>query len=168
MVDVPILSILTFLPLFGVLFMLLIKGDEVNVSRNSRRVAFFVASFNFLLSLALLVKFEGTNPDFQLVEKVEWFSALNISYHMGIDGISLFFVLLATFLTPLCILASWRSIKNRVKEYMIAFLVLETFMIGTFCALDAVLFYVFFEGVLIPMFIIIGVCGGGTPGVLCV
>src|SRR5690606_33330515 len=98
--------------------------------------------------------------EFQFVQQVEWLPALGLQYKMGVDGISLYFVLLSTFLTPLCILASWHSIKSRVKEYMIAFLVLETLMIGTFCALDTILFYVFFEAVLIPMFLIIGIWGG--------
>lgn len=160
MMDLPILSLLTFLPLLGVIFILIIRGNEDAVAKNSRRVALYTSVFTFILSLYLLVNFDGATADFQFVEKVQWFDALNIQYHMGVDGISLFFVLLATFLTPICILASWHSIKKRVKEYMIAFLILETFMIGTFCALDAVLFYVFFEGVLIPMFIIIGVWGG--------
>lgn len=160
MIEFPILSLLTFIPLIGVLFTLMIRGQEETVARNAKRVALYVTSFNFLLSLYMLVQFNAANGDFQFIEKVEWFPALGINYHMGIDGISLFFVMLSTFLTPICILASWNSIKNRVKEYMIAFLVLETFMIGTFCALDAVLFYIFFEGVLIPMFIIIGVWGG--------
>ena len=160
MIDFPILSLLTFLPLVGVLFIMLIRGQEEVVARNSRRVALYTSAFNFILSLYMLLKFKGDSADFQFVEKFEWFPAFGIQYHMGVDGISLFFIILSTFLTPICILASWHSIKTRVKEYMIAFLVLETFMIGTFCALDSVLFYIFFEGVLIPMFIIIGVWGG--------
>jgi len=158
--DFPILSVLTFLPLVGVLFILLIRGDEATVAKNARKTALFVSSITFLISLYMMVSFDAANDGFQFVENTPWFSALGISYHMGVDGISLFFVMLATFLTPICILSSWKAIKTRVKEYMIAFLVLETFMIGTFCALDAVLFYIFFEGVLIPMFIIIGVWGG--------
>ena len=160
MIDFPILSLLTFLPLVGVLFILLIRGQEERVSQNARRVALYTTVFNFILSLYMLFNFQGDTADFQFVEKAEWLPALGIQYHLGVDGISLFFVILATFLTPICILSSWNSIKSRVKEYMIAFLVLETFMIGTFASLDAVLFYVFFEGVLIPMFIIIGVWGG--------
>ena len=104
--------------------------------------------------------FNPANAGFQFVERVEWLPSLGISYTMGIDGISLFFVMLSTLLTPICILASWDAIQERVKEYMIAFLVLETLMIGTFCALDLFLFYVFFEAVLIPMFLIIGIWGG--------
>ncbi len=160
MLDFPILSLLTFLPLIGALFILLIRGDKKVADRNARWAALYTSVFTFLLSLYLLSGFDGTSAAFQFTEKVTWLPSLNISYHMGVDGISLFFVILATFLTPICILASWHAIETRVKEYMIAFLVLETFMIGTFCALDAVLFYVFFEGVLIPMFLIIGVWGG--------
>lgn len=160
MIDFPILSLLTFLPMVGVFFILIIRGKPETVALNAKRVALYTAGFNFLLSLYMLIKFDGTSADFQFVEIAEWFPALGINYRMGVDGISLFFVVLSAFLTPICILASWNSIKKRVREYMIAFLVLETFMIGTFCALDAVLFYVFFEAVLIPMFIIIGVWGG--------
>ena len=160
MINFPILSMLTFLPLLGVLFILLIRGDEERVAKNARSVALYTTAFNFILSLYLLFNFTTNYSSFQFTEEYSWFPALGINYRMGVDGISLFFVLLATFLTPICILASWHSIKTRVKEYMIAFLVLQTFMIGTFCALDAVLFYIFFEGVLIPMFIIIGVWGG--------
>ena len=114
----------------------------------------------FLISLLLWARFDATKAGFQFEEKLDWVPALNIGYHMGIDGISLFFVLLSTLLTPICILSSWDAVQVRVKEYMIAFLVLETFMVGMFCALDLALFYVFFEGVLIPMFLIIGVWGG--------
>ena len=160
MLDLPVLSLLTFLPLLGAFFIFIIRGSEEVVARNSRRAALYITVVNFLLAVYMMVNFNAESADFQFVEKKEWFSALGISYYMGIDGISLFLVVLSAFLTPICILASWRSIKTRVKEYMIAFLVLETFMIGTFCALDAVLFYIFFEGVLIPMFIIIGVWGG--------
>lgn len=160
MTDFPILTLLTFIPLIGVLFILLVRGSEEMVARNSKHLALYTSSVNFFLSLYMLSLFDKSSGDFQLVEKVEWFSALDISYTMGIDGISLFFVLLSTLLTPICILTSWKSITKRVREYMIAFLVLETMMIGTFCALDAFLFYIFFEAVLIPMFIIIGVWGG--------
>lgn len=160
MTDFPILTLLTFIPLIGVLFILLVRGSEEMVARNSKHLALYTSGVNFFLSLYMLSLFDKSSSDFQLVEKVEWFSALDISYTMGIDGISLFFVLLSTLLTPICILASWKSINKRVREYMIAFLVLETMMIGTFCALDAFLFYIFFEAVLIPMFIIIGVWGG--------
>ena len=156
----PILSLLTFFPLVGAFFILAFRGDEATVSGNAKWIALYTSGFVFLLSLYLLVDFDPAVATFQFVEKRTWLPALGLSYHMGIDGISLFFVLLSTFLTPICILASWNSVKKRVKEYMIAFLVLETLMIGTFCALDTILFYVFFEAVLIPMFLIIGIWGG--------
>ena len=156
----PILSLVTFLPLVGALFCLIVSGPKEAVDRNCRSVAIVTTTVTFLISLLLWVRFDPTKAGFQFEEKVAWVPALNIGYHAGIDGISLFFVLLSTLLTPICILASWDSIKVRVKEYMIAFLVLETFMVGMFCALDLALFYVFFEGVLIPMFLIIGVWGG--------
>ena len=156
----PILSLTTFLPLVGVLFILLIRGEEHILARNARWAALWTSLATFVISLLLWFNFDPTTSDFQFVEKFEWLPTLNIAYHMGIDGISLFFVILSTFLTPICVLASWKAITNRVKEYMIAFLVLETMMIGTFAALDFVMFYIFFEAVLIPMFIIIGVWGG--------
>ena len=156
----PILSLVTFLPLVGVLFILAARGSEEQVANNARWGALWTSLATFAISLLLWINFDPTTADFQFVEKVEWLPAFDISYHMGIDGISLFFVILSTFLTPICVLASWKAISVRVKEYMVAFLVLETFMIGTFVALDFLLFYIFFEAVLIPMFIIIGVWGG--------
>lgn len=158
--DFPILSLVTFLPLVGAVLLTLLKGDEASVASKSRMIALAVTTVTFILSLPIMIYFNPATADYQFVEKEIWFGTYGISYHMGIDGISLFFVMLSTFLTPLCILASWKSVEKRVREYMIAFLLLETFMIGTFCALDAVLFYLFFEAVLIPMYIIIGVWGG--------
>lgn len=160
MIDFPILSFLTFLPLIGAALILTIRGEGEQVARNARYSALYTTLFTLALSIYMFMRFDGNSAEFQFVEKHVWFETLGISYHMGIDGISLFFVLLSTLLTPICIIASWTSIKERVKEYMIAFLVLETFMVGTFCALDSILFYVFFEGVLIPMFLIIGIWGG--------
>jgi NADH-quinone oxidoreductase subunit M len=156
----PILSLTTFLPLVGAAFILLIRGEPDVVARNARNVALWTSLITFVLSLFIWLNFDNTTAAFQMVERADWIPAFKINYHMGVDGISVLFVLLSTFLTPLCILASWESVKVRVKEYMIAFLVLETLMVGMFCALDFVLFYVFFEGVLIPMFLIIGVWGG--------
>jgi NADH-quinone oxidoreductase subunit M len=156
----PILSLVTFLPLAGALFCLVVNGPKEAVDRNCRSAALLTSLVTFLISLVLWIRFDPTKAGFQFEEKVAWVPALGIGYHMGIDGISLFFVLLSTLLTPICILASWESVKVRVKEYMVAFLVLETFMVGMFCALDLALFYIFFEGVLIPMFLIIGVWGG--------
>lgn len=155
----PILSFITFLPLVGVFFILLIKGDQAIVERNTRYATLFVTCATFIFSLILWAKFDQTTADFQFVEKASWLGD-NINYHMGIDGISVLFILLTTFIMPICILASWTTIKVRIKEYMIAFLFLETLMIGVFSSLDLVLFYLFFEGGLIPMFLIIGVWGG--------
>jgi NADH-quinone oxidoreductase subunit M len=156
----PILSLTTFLPLVGAAFILLIRGEPDVVARNARSVALWTSLITFVLSVFIWLNFDNSTAAFQMVEQVEWIPAFNVNYHMGVDGISVLFVLLSTFLTPLCILASWESVKVRVKEYMIAFLVLETLMVGMFCALDFILFYMFFEGVLIPMFLIIGVWGG--------
>ncbi|MDH5411936.1 MAG: NADH-quinone oxidoreductase subunit M, partial [Alphaproteobacteria bacterium] len=154
------LSFTIFLPLAGVFFILISGSDDsALVARRARDVALLASGATFLASLALWYKFDPASAEMQLVESHEWFGEGGFSYHVGIDGISLFFVLLSTFLTPLCILASG-AIQTRVKEYMISFLVLETLMVGMFAALDIMLFYVFFEGVLIPMFLIIGVWGG--------
>ena len=159
MTDWPILSTVTFLPLVGALLILLIKDDSEASRRNIRNVALLTTIFVFILSLVVWAGFDNSNAGFQMVEQVDWMGG-GISYHMGVDGISVLFVVLSAFLMPFCILASWVSVEKRVKEYMIAFLILETLMIGVFCALDLFLFYVFFEASLIPMFIIIGVWGG--------
>ncbi len=156
----PILSLLIFVPLIGAVFILAVRGEQEDVNRNARQVALWTSCAVFLLSLLLWTGFDTTTADFQFVEKVEWMPAFNIAYHVGVDGISVLFVLLTTLLTPICILASWESIQERVKEYMIAFLVLETMMVGMFVALDIFVFYIFFEAVLLPMFLIIGVWGG--------
>ncbi|HLS69189.1 MAG TPA: NADH-quinone oxidoreductase subunit M [Kiloniellales bacterium] len=156
----PLLSLVTFLPLVGALFILTARGEEAVVAQGARYVALWTSMVTFVLSLFIWFGFERGTAEFQFVERLEWLPSLGIAYHMGVDGISMPFVLLSTLLTPLCILASWDSVQKHVKEYMIAFLVLETFMVGMFCALDFVAFYIFFEGVLIPMFLIIGVWGG--------
>ncbi len=160
MTDWPLLSLTTFLPLVGALFILAIRGEAQVVARNARNVALLTSLATFVVSLFILANFNGASADFQLKETAVWLPGTAISYSMGVDGISLWFVLLSTFLTPICILSTIGAVEHRVKEYMVAFLVLETLMIGMFCATDMVLFYVFFEGVLIPMFIIIGVWGG--------
>ncbi|MGB8840254.1 MAG: NADH-quinone oxidoreductase subunit M [Aliidongia sp.] len=160
MSNLPLLSLVTFLPLVGAAFIVLMRGDEAAVARNAKWAALLTSLITFGLSILLWTGFDANSADFQFVEKQAWFPSLHINYTMGIDGISLFFVLLSTLLTPICIISSWEAIHQRVKEYMLAFLVLETMMVGMFCALDLVLFYVFFEAVLIPMYLIIGVWGG--------
>ena len=158
--GLPLLSLVTFLPLLGALFIFALRGEEALVARNARWIALWTSVIVFLLSLLIWADFDSSTADFQFVEKLNWMPGYNITYLAGVDGISVFFVLLSTLLTPLCIVSAWEAIQKRVREYMIAFLVLETFMIGMFCALDIVTFYIFFEGVLIPMFLIIGVWGG--------
>jgi NADH-quinone oxidoreductase subunit M len=159
MKDWPILTTIILLPLIGALLLFILKGDDEAAKRNARWISLWTTIITFGVSLVLVVQFDPANPGFQFVERHPWLSD-TISYYVGADGLSLPFVILTTFLMPFCILASWRSIEIRVKEYMIAFLVLESLMIGVFVALDLVLFYLFFEGGLIPMFLIIGVWGG--------
>ncbi|MEF2551259.1 NADH-quinone oxidoreductase subunit M [Aurantimonas sp. A2-1-M11] len=159
MTEWPILSTVTFLPLVGALLILFIRDDSELARRNIRNVALLTTLFTFVVSLWVWIDFDNTDAGFQMVEQLEWLGG-GITYHMGVDGISMLFVILTTFLMPFCILASFESVQSRVKEYMIAFLVLETLVVGVFCALDIVLFYIFFEGGLIPMFLIIGVWGG--------
>jgi NADH-quinone oxidoreductase subunit M len=159
---VGILSLTTFLPLVGVAGILALKlfapADDPRAPNAARWIALAVTLATLALSIVLVAQFNGAAPGFQFVEDMPWFAGLH--YRMGVDGISVLFVLLTAFLLPLCILASWKSIQDRVLEYMIAFLVLEALVIGVFCALDLILFYVFFEGQLIPMFLIIGIWGG--------
>jgi NADH-quinone oxidoreductase subunit M len=164
MANWPLLSVVTFLPLVGVLFILaLVRGDEEATNRNARYMALWTSLATFLVSLLIWINFDKSKAGFQFVEALKWFDLpgnYTLAYKMGVDGISMFFVLLSTLLTPLCVISCWTAIKERVREYMIAFLVLETLMVGTFGALDLMTFYIFFEGVLIPMFLIIGVWGG--------
>ncbi|TCZ57162.1 NADH-quinone oxidoreductase subunit M [Roseicella aquatilis] len=159
-VGFPLLSLLTFLPLAGAAIIMSVRGDDAVVARNARWTALWTSLIVFLLSLTLWVKFDQSSAAFQFEEKLAWLPEFGVGYHMGVDGISVLFVLLSTALTPLCILASWEAIETRVREYMVAFLILETMMVGMFAALDFIVFYVFFEAVLIPMFLIIGVWGG--------
>ncbi len=154
----PILSVVTFLPLVGVAFILAMRGEDATALRNIRWAALWTTIVTFLVSLLIWANFSPAETGFQFVEKHSWLGG-TAAYQMGVDGISMPFVILTTFLMPICILASW-FVTKRVREYMIAFLVLETLMIGVFCALDLVLFYLFFEAGLIPMFLIIGVWGG--------
>ncbi len=158
-----LLSLITFLPLFGGLAILVMramarKDDSDVIARNAKWVALWTTLITFVLSIIMVVQFNGKSAGYQFEEHYQWFGP--ISYHMGVDGISILFVLLNAFLMPLCILASWESIKSRVTEYMVAFLLLETLVTGVFTSLDLFLFYIFFEGGLVPMFLIIGIWGG--------
>ncbi len=157
--EIPILTLTTFLPLVGVLFLFLIKGQSDFVNKTSGYVAILTSSITFFASILILINFNYLNPDFQFVEQHDWIFNF-VNYKMGIDGISLSFILLTTFITPICILATINSIKNRLREFLIALLLMETMMIGVFCSLDLFIFYLFFEAGLIPMFLIIGIWGG--------
>lgn len=155
-----LLSIVTFLPaLAAVILAVFLRGDDEAAARNAKWCALAATAATFLVSLLILAQFDPSNTDFQMVETGEWL--LGLQYKMGVDGISVLFVMLTTFIMPLVIAASW-DVKTRVKEYMIAFLLLETLMLGVFMALDLVLFYLFFEAGLIPMFLIIGIWGGAN------
>ncbi len=153
--SAPILSIVTFLPLVGAVIIGCLNRDAKG---NARWIALWTTTITFLISLLIWINFDNMSGAFQFVEERDWLDIMK--YKMGVDGISMLFVILTTFLLPLCVISSWVVIQDRVKEYMIAFLVLETLMIGVFCSLDLILFFVFFEGSLIPMFLIIGIWGG--------
>jgi NADH-quinone oxidoreductase subunit M len=155
----PILSLITFLPLLGVVFIATLRGDDAAVARNARFAALWSSLVMLALGIYLWSSFDPSQAGFQFVETHEWFRGVNVEYRMGVDGISLFLILLTLFLTPVAIVSGW-AITRRVRELMIAFLLLETMTVGMFAAGDFVLFYIFFEAVLIPMYLIIGVWGG--------
>ena len=157
--NFPILSAIIFIPLIGAFFILITRGPQKNVEKNSKYVAIFSSLTNFLLSLFLWYSFDVSTSDFQFVEEKNWMEGF-INFQLGIDGISILFILLTTFIAPICIFSGINSIKFKIKEFLIAILVMETLMLGVFCSLDLVVFYLFFEGGLIPMFLIIGVWGG--------
>jgi NADH-quinone oxidoreductase subunit M len=157
--DNSILTIVTFLPLVGVLLLLLIPGRDAGSVNAQRWIALITTLATFVVSLVIWAKFDQSNPGFQFVIDVPWIGD-SIGYRMGVDGISVLFIPLTALLLPMCVLTSWDSVHNRVREYMIVFLILETLMLGVFATLDGAMFYVFFEGTLIPMFLIIGIWGG--------
>jgi NADH-quinone oxidoreductase subunit M len=159
MSEIPILTLTTFLPLIGVFFLMFIKGEESFVNKTSGYVALLTSGIVFLSSIFILANFNYLNPDFQFVEQQDWIFNF-VNYKVGVDGISLSFILLTTFITPICILATINSVKVRLREFLIALLLMETMMVGVFCSLDLFIFYLFFEAGLIPMFLIIGIWGG--------
>ena len=156
--NFPILSSLILLPSIGALFLFFTKSDKKN-NFTGKYVALFTSAVNFFLSIYLWILFDPTTSEFQFVEERIWIKDL-INYKVGVDGISILFILLTTFITPLCIVSVNNSIKERLSEFLIAVLIMESFMIGVFCSLDLVIFYLFFEAGLIPMFLIIGIWGG--------
>ena len=157
--NFPILSSITFLPLIGAIFIFFTSNDKEEKNSSSIYISIFTSFANFFLSLFLWYSFDNQFSGFQFVEEFAWISGF-ITFKFGIDGISILFILLTTFIIPICIISCINSVKNRLKEFLIALLVLETFMIGVFCSLDLVIFYLFFEAGLIPMFLIIGIWGG--------
>lgn len=155
-----LLSIVTFIPMLGAIVLaLFLRGDDEMAQRNAKYVALIATAASFVFSIAIITNFDPNNTGMQFVEERDWI--MGLKYKMGVDGISVLFVMLTTFLMPIVILSCW-GVTNRVKDYMIAFLLLETLMLGVFCALDLILFYVFFEAGLIPMFLIIGIWGGAN------
>ena len=157
--NFPILSAIIFIPLIGALFIFFNRGPIKTVEKNSKYVAIFSSTANLLLALFLWYSFDSSTSNFQFVEEKNWIKGL-INFQLGIDGISVLFILLTTFIAPICIFSGIQSIKFKIKEFLIAILVMETFMLGVFCSLDLVIFYLFFEGGLIPMFLVIGIWGG--------
>jgi len=157
--NFPILSAIILIPLVGSFFILLTKGDQKNVEKNSKYVAIFTSLANFILTIFLWISFDFTTSDFQFVETKIWIDGL-FKFQLGIDGISILFILLTTFITLICVFSVINSIKFKIKEFLIAILIMETLMLGVFCSLDLIIFYLFFEGGLIPMFLIIGIWGG--------
>lgn len=157
--EIPILTLTTFLPLIGVFFLLFLKGEEEFVNKTSGYISLLTSGLVFFASVLILSNFNYSNPDFQFVEQHDWIFNF-VNYKVGIDGISLSFILLTTFITPICVLATINSVKKRLREFLIALLLMETMMIGVFCSLDLFIFYLFFEAGLIPMFLIIGIWGG--------
>jgi len=157
--NFPILSAIIFIPLIGALFILVTKEEQKAVVKNSKYVAIFSSLTNFFLSIFLWYSFDTSTSEFQFVEEKNWMEGF-INFQLGIDGISILFILLTTFIAPICIFSGIHSIRFKLKEFLIAILVMETLMLGVFCSLDLVIFYLFFEGGLIPMFLIIGIWGG--------
>jgi len=157
--NFPILSSVTFLPLIGAFFVFLTQSEKGERNNGAIYISIFTSFVNFFITLFLWYSFDNQTSDFQFLEEISWISGL-IKFKFGIDGISILFILLTAFITPICIISCINSIKTRLKEFLIALLVLETFMIGVFCSLDLVVFYIFFEAGLIPMFLIIGIWGG--------
>ena len=157
--NFPILSSITFLPFIGAFFVFLTRSEKGEKNKSAIYISIFTSFVNFFITLFLWFSFDNQTSDFQFVEEINWISGF-IKFKFGIDGISIIFILLTAFITPICILSCVNSVKSRLKEFLIALLVLETFMIGVFCSLDLVVFYLFFEAGLIPMFLIIGIWGG--------
>ena len=157
--NFPILSAIIFIPFIGAFFIFLTKGSNENIEKNSKYIAIFSSLVNFFLAILLWYLFDPTISEFQFIEKRVWIKNF-INFQIGVDGISILFIVLTTLITPICIFSAINSIKFKIKDFLIALLLMETLMIGVFCSLDLVIFYLFFEAGLIPMFLIIGIWGG--------
>jgi len=157
--NFPILSAITFIPIIGALFVFLTRSEKDEKNSGAIYISIFTSIVNFFIILFVWYSIDKTTPDFQFIEEYNWISGF-IKFKFGIDGISILFILLTAFIIPICIFSCINSVKTRLKEFLIALLVLETFIIGVFCSLDLVIFYLFFEAGLIPMFLIIGIWGG--------
>ena len=157
--NFPILSSLILLPSIGAIFLFFIKEKSIRSNENIKYVALFTTFTNFFLSIYLWYIFDNSLSGFQFVENREWLKGY-VNYKVGIDGISILFIVLTTFITPLCVISVNYSTRGRLKDFLIAILIMESLMLGVFCSLDLVIFYLFFEGGLIPMFLIIGIWGG--------
>ncbi len=155
----PILSLLILTPLIGALTLSLSNSAQLK-NKTIFASGLWITTGEFLLSLLLPIFYDKSQNGYQFTEFHTWFDKFDINYYLGVDGVSIPLILLTTFLVPICLLCSWNSIQNRVKEFVIYFLLLESFIIGVFVSVDLVIFYVFFEAVLIPMFLIIGIWGG--------
>ncbi len=162
MTNIPILSLLIFFPFIGSLIILLINKNDQSYERKVKEIGLWVSITNFLLSLILLYSFDKTESQFQFIENFKLINDLGIYYYLGIDGISLSFILLTTLLVPICIITSWNKISKNISYFVASFLIIECFLIGVFSSLDLFIFYIFFEGSLIPLFLIIGIWGGSN------
>ena len=162
MTNIPILSLLIFFPFIGALVILLINKNDQSYEKKVKEIGLWVSIINFLLSLILLYSFDKTESQFQFIENFKLINDLGIYYYLGIDGISLSFILLTTLLIPICIITSWNKISKNVSYFIALFLIIECFLIGVFSSLDLFIFYIFFEGSLIPLFLIIGIWGGSN------
>ena len=160
--NIPILSLLIFFPAIGSFLILLINKKDKFYGKKVKEIGLWTSLITFLISLILFYYFDKTDSDFQFIENFKIISDLGIYYYLGIDGISILFILLTTFLIPICILSSWNKIEDHIDYYIISFLMIEFFLLGLFSSLDLFIFYIFFEGSLIPLFFIIGIWGGSN------
>ncbi|WP_024547399.1 NADH-quinone oxidoreductase subunit M, partial [Rickettsia gravesii] len=162
MLELPIISISIFLPLISVLYILLFISQSKKADKPIyvMYVAVLSSVLTFISTIYILIEFDSSNPAYQFVERYAWLDKIGLEFHVGVDGISIFFVVLTSFLTLICIIGSLFTVKKYIKEYLVCFLLMESFCIGAFTSVNLLLFYLFFEAILVPMYIIIGIWGG--------